>query len=121
MLWQALFYRHRWARGNEGANGAIGILESGTSTANGIGYRNDGFMLTDDARVQIVFHFEQLFLLGLLEFCYGNTCPVRYNKSDIIFGDFLSEHASILLYFREFCGLFFQLGFKVGDRTIEKL
>ena len=74
----------------------LNIRFNGDDAANRTRYRFDGFVLTDDAVVQNVFHLEQTLGFFLGQLAYRYTGPARHHLSDI-FGRYLGIGAALLL------------------------
>ena len=100
------------AEEKERADGATWVLEVGTGATQCLGNRAHGFVLADDACLQLVFHLEQLLGLGFLHAAEWHTSPLRDNGHDVFVIDlddrFLGLCApSLQGIFEVFLGIFF--------------
>ena len=72
---------------DEGADRALGVLETGARAADGLGHRLDGLVLADDALVQRFFHLEQPLGFFTGDAVDRDAGPHRDDLGDILFGD----------------------------------
>jgi len=79
---------------DEGADGALRILEAGAGAQHGLGHRVDGLVLADDAPVEDLVQVEQLFALPFHEPGYGDAGPAGDDRGDLLVGDLLLEQAA---------------------------
>ncbi len=79
---------------DERAGRALGILQAGAGTTDGLADRADGILLADDPLVQLVLHAQQPsgLLLGQLE--HRDAGPVAQNLGDLFIVD-LSDNIEI--------------------------
>jgi len=82
---------------DERANRTFRVLQSGTATTHGIGYRLDGFVLTDDTLVQFVFQEEQLFPFALHHLAHRDACPAGYHVGNVFGGHLFLDHGTVTL------------------------
>ena len=60
---------------DERTDGSLGVLETCTATAYGIGHRLDGLLLPHDTLVQLFLEVQELLALTLEHLPYGDTRP----------------------------------------------
>ena len=70
----------------------LGVLQSGTAAAYGIGNGCDGFVLTHHAFVQFFFQMEQFLFLALKHTRNGDAGPAAHHLGDIVGGHLLAYH-----------------------------
>src|ERR1700730_3670624 len=75
------------AEEEEAANGARRILESGAAAANGARQGGDGFVLADDALVQLGLDAQEFLLLVFLDGGDRDAGPARDDFLDVLAGD----------------------------------
>ena len=76
-----------WAEEDERADGASGIFEIGTGTAQGLANGDDRFVLPDHLATQLAFHGEEFLGLGLFHAVEGDAGPFGDDVHDIVIGD----------------------------------
>ena len=69
---------------NEAGDRAVGVLQTDPGTADGLGHRLDGFVLTDQTLVEGFLHVEQLDRLALGELLHRNTGPGGDDLGDVL-------------------------------------
>ncbi len=80
------------AEEDERADRTIRIREARTRAQHRLRDRVDGFVLPDNALVQLVLEMEQLLLLALEEFRDGNAGPARDHAGDVVLVDLFLRH-----------------------------
>ena len=75
------------AEEDERADGASGIFEVGTGTAEGLANGDDGFVLADDFAPQLAFHGEEFLGFGLFHAVEGDASPFGDDVHNIVIGD----------------------------------
>src|SRR5438552_10432563 len=68
----------------ERADRTVRVLQAGTRPADGAGQRADGFVLRDDALVQLFFNAQQLLSFSFLDRRDWNARPARYHILDVL-------------------------------------
>src|SRR5712691_438228 len=68
----------------ERADRPVRALQACAATADGAGQRADGFVLRDDALVQLFFNTQQLLSFFFLDRSYRNAGPARYHVLDVL-------------------------------------
>ena len=91
---------------DKGTNRTFRVLQSGTATTYGIGYRTDCLILTDHTGMQFVFQTKQFVPFALQHLINRDTCPTGYYIGNIFAVDFLLDHGSSTLHRMQF-GLYF--------------
>ena len=81
------------AEKEEGADGAVGVLEAGAGAADGLGDGGEGVVLADDALAEVVLEVEEAGLLGLLKAVDGDAGAAGDDGGDLVGGDLLLEEA----------------------------
>src|SRR5262249_10264212 len=82
----SLFPHASGAQEKEAANGTHGRLESGAAAANGASERGNGFVLADDALVQLRLDAQEFLLLVFFNRSNGNSGPAGDNFFDVFAG-----------------------------------
>ena len=65
------------AEEDERTDGALGVFQARASAPDGFGHIADRFILSDDARVQVLFHLEQPLALFRRDSCNRHASPHR--------------------------------------------
>src|ERR1700688_2812634 len=81
------------AEKNEGADGALGIAETGAGAADCVGDALQSLVLADHAVAQALLHGDQLLHFAFEHFRDGNASPLGNDAGDVFFIYFFSEHA----------------------------
>ena len=76
----------------ERTDGAFRVLESGAAAAHGVGHGFDGFVLTDDAGVELVFEMQEFFALALEHAGDGDARPAAHHVGDVVGRDLFFHH-----------------------------
>ena len=99
----------------EGADGAVGVLEAGACAADGVADGGDGLVLPDDSPLDAVLHIDELFLLAFEEPCDGDARPLRDDLGDVLGPDLLLEEPAVFLELDQLvvrgCKLALELGY----------
>mmetsp|Transcript_1492 Transcript_1492/g.3233 ORF Transcript_1492/g.3233 Transcript_1492/m.3233 type:complete len:249 (+) Transcript_1492:664-1410(+) len=109
---------------DETRNRLTWIIEAGPRSLNGLGHNLDGLILTLDTFAQLILHRQQPFPLGLHHSIRWDTGGNCNNGSDVIGGDFISQHfASIDILADLRGGLldYLQLLFQLGEDGVLQL
>ena len=70
----------------ETADGAFGIFQADTTTANGTSHSLYGLVLTYDPFVKGIFHMQQTLTFVLGKTCHRDAGPVGHNSGNVLFG-----------------------------------
>ncbi len=76
-----------WSQEDEAADGSFGIFEAGAGAADGFADGLDGFVLADDAFVELVFHAEEAFAFFAAHAVDGHAGPHGDDFGDVVGGD----------------------------------
>src|SRR5579884_3631314 len=76
-----------WAKEEERSNRSLGVLQTGTRTADGASNCADRLVLTDDTLAQVVFQVAQVLAFALEHLADRHTRPVLNNLSNMLRGD----------------------------------
>ena len=79
------------AEEQEAAERPVGVLQPGPGPADGVGHRDDGFVLADDALVQPRLHLQQLLDLALHQLADRDVRPLGDDLGDVLLVDFLLQ------------------------------
>ncbi len=102
----------------EGPHRPAGILQTGAGAAHGVGHGAHGFVLADDAAVQVLLHVDQLLDLGLQQARDGDAGPARDDGGDVLGIDLLLQQGSIDLQVTQTLLLLRQGIFELSQRAI---
>ena len=80
----------------EGADGTVGVLDTGTAAEDGLADAVDRFVLADDSLVEDVVQVQQLLPFALHELCHGNAGPAFDDEGDLAVGDTVTQQAALL-------------------------
>ena len=83
---------------NEGSDGPVLVLQSGTAPANRVGHRGQSLSLTDDPAAEPLFHMYQLADLSFQHLGHRNTGPFGHHLSNVFLIDLFLEHPTGLLH-----------------------
>ena len=78
---------------NEGADGAVGVLESAAGAAHGVRDGGDGLGLADDAVLEAFLHLDEFLALALQHLRDGDAGPCGDDLGNVFLGDFGVEEA----------------------------
>ena len=81
-----------WPEEQEGAQGAVRVLQSGPGAADGGGDGLDRVALADDAFAELRLHRQQLLALALQHPVNRNAGPAGHHPGDIVRRDLLPQH-----------------------------
>ena len=84
----------RGAEEDEGGDRPLRVLQSCPRTAHGIADGGDGFVLSDDPLVELVFEAQQLLALTLHHACHGDARPAADHFGNVVGGDLLADATS---------------------------
>ncbi len=95
------------AEKDEGADRPVWIFQPGARPHDRFGDGHDGFVLPDDALVQLFAQMKQLLHFPLEKLDHGNAGPAADDLGDVLFVDFFLDQARGALFLREvfFLGL----------------
>jgi len=85
------------AEKEERAARTIRVGQTGARAAHGIGYGHHGFVLTDDASVQHVFHAQQLVALAFEHLGDRDTGPLGNHLGDLLVGHLVTQQLVFFL------------------------
>ncbi len=111
----------RGTQKNERAHRPFRIAQPGTVTAYRIGHGSDGFILTDDTPMKLLFQMKQFLPLALHHLADRNTGPPRYHVGNIFGIDLLLDHRAPTLAFVQLLLQLFNLIFFLLDGSIAQL
>ena len=60
------------------------ILQTCPTAPDGIRYRRDSLLLSDDTLVEFIFQMEQFLALALHHLCHGDTRPAAHDLCDVV-------------------------------------
>ena len=105
----------------ERADGPVGVGETGAGPADRVGDRGDGFVLTDDARVQRVLHADELGHLALHQAADRDPRPLGDDLGDVLLVDLFLQHRLVGLQLVEPRGLRLDVGLELAHRPVAEL
>src|SRR5216683_2971672 len=98
----------------EATDGTRGVFQTGAAAANGARERGDGFVLADDALVQLGFNAQELLLLVFLDGSYSDARPAGDDFLNVLAGDDAGGSVVQLVAFAEAAKIFLFLAFFFG-------
>ena len=98
----------------------IGILEPGSGTADGIGYRLYSVILTDNPHMQPLFHLQQLLNFALHQPAYRDMCPSANHFGNVLFIHLIFKQLRFF-FGRKPIFFFFYLFFQFDKSNVFKL
>ena len=116
---QLRFADASWSEKNERAERAIRILQTGAGAAHGVRNGFDRFVLADDALMQMLFQFDQLFAFAFLQSRDRNVRPARNHFGDVFLGHFFAKERFLRLC--AFCRRVGQFPFQLRNPAVLNL
>ena len=102
----------------EGPNGTIRVLDTGTAAENGLGHLGNGLVLTHYPLVQDLVHVQQFLPFAFHELGYRDTGPAGHDPGDLLIGDTVMQEVRFPFgLFSEFL-LLFQFLLELGQTAI---
>ena len=83
------------AQEQEGANGTVGVLNTGTAALDGLGNGADSLILADHTLVEDRLQIQQLLPLPLNQAADGNAGPPLHDLSDFLVGDLVPKESAV--------------------------
>ncbi len=108
------------AEEDEAADGTVGILQAGAGADDGLGHGGDGFVLADDALVQLLFQVQQLLHFAFQQAGDGNAGPAADHLGDVLFVNLFLDQAGAA-QFGGFLGFLLQLAFERHQLAVFQL
>src|SRR5262249_42154468 len=103
------------------ADRTLRVLQPGAGAANGVGDRDQGFVLTDHAPGQTLLHTREFLDLAFEHLRDRNAGPSRHHFGDVFFGDLFLQRPARLLQFGELRLVGVELFLQFGDAAIADL